>query len=367
MTEVQSGSNSDGAISPQSQQPSSPRGRLPWVKLSVGALAAYLIVVVGLATYWCQQPPPLDVRQLAQSQTAESAGDPAPGRVFVATTIGVAETLLNKPGGFIHNDRLPPGVFLDNCPSWECGVIMALRDALRALRNDFSRSQTQSAENLDLKRADLQFAIDPKFWIMPAAEDEYQKGIDALKRYLHALNTGQVTNGRFSVRADNLAEYLGLVEKRLGNFGLRLSSNANAAPLPAAGTGAAALVDGDPGVGRNPLPGVETSIDAAPLHRTAPERVDDVFYCARGYSWAFLHFVQALQIDFAPVIAGKNAAPTMKQIERDLQGAIKPMSSPIVLNGGGYGFLANHSMVLASYVARVNAAVIDLRLLLEQG
>ncbi|MBK1704597.1 DUF2333 family protein [Halochromatium glycolicum] len=76
-------------------------------------------------------------------------------------------------------------------PSCKCGVIMALCDALRALRNDFSRAQTQSVENLDLKRADLQFAIDPKFWIMPAAEDEYQKRIEALKGHLHAMDVGR--------------------------------------------------------------------------------------------------------------------------------------------------------------------------------
>jgi hypothetical protein len=43
------------------------------------------------------------------------------------------------------------------------------------------------------------------------------------------------------------------------------------------------------------------------------------------------------------------------------------MHSPIVLNGNGFGLLSNHSLVLASYIARINAAVIDLRLLLQQG
>jgi hypothetical protein len=41
--------------------------------------------------------------------------------------------------------------------------------------------------------------------------------------------------------------------------------------------------------------------------------------------------------------------------------------SPIVLNGHGFGVLANHSLVLASYIARANAAVLDLRVLLERG
>ena len=45
----------------------------------------------------------------------------------------------------------------------------------------------------------------------------------------------------------------------------------------------------------------------------------------------------------------------------------RPIRSPIVLNGGGFGLTANHSLVMANYIARANAAVIDLRRLLEQG
>jgi hypothetical protein len=39
----------------------------------------------------------------------------------------------------------------------------------------------------------------------------------------------------------------------------------------------------------------------------------------------------------------------------------------MVLNGTEFGFLANHSLVMASYISRANAAIIDLRDLLAQG
>jgi hypothetical protein len=39
----------------------------------------------------------------------------------------------------------------------------------------------------------------------------------------------------------------------------------------------------------------------------------------------------------------------------------------MILNGSGFGFFANHSLVLASYVSRANAALIDLSNLLAQG
>jgi hypothetical protein len=38
-----------------------------------------------------------------------------------------------------------------------------------------------------------------------------------------------------------------------------------------------------------------------------------------------------------------------------------------VLNGSPFGFFANHSLVMANYISRANAAIIDLRQLLERG
>jgi hypothetical protein len=38
-----------------------------------------------------------------------------------------------------------------------------------------------------------------------------------------------------------------------------------------------------------------------------------------------------------------------------------------VLNGRPFGFFANHSLVMANYISRANAAIIDLRELLRRG
>jgi hypothetical protein len=39
----------------------------------------------------------------------------------------------------------------------------------------------------------------------------------------------------------------------------------------------------------------------------------------------------------------------------------------VILNGSPFGVFANHSLVMANYLSRANAAVIDLRQLLSQG
>jgi len=162
------------------------------------------------------------------------------------------------------------------------------------------------------------------------------------------------TLSRFFARADNLAAYLAVVEKRLGNFGVRLTSSVSDSDLAA--VIAMPVPDEDPA----------TRNDLAPT-RTDWDQIDNVFYCARGYGWAILHLTQTIERDFSRVLEAKRGETSMQQIIRDLKGATKPMASPIVLNGDGYGILANHSLVLASYIAKANAALMDLRILLQEG
>jgi hypothetical protein len=92
-----------------------------------------------------------------------------------------------------------------------------------------------------------------------------------------------------------------------------------------------------------------------------------VFYEARGSAWALLHLLRAVEVDFADVLRNKNAEVSLRQIIRELEATQEPMWSPMVLNGTGFGPLANHSLVMASYISRANAALIDLRALLAQG
>ena len=95
--------------------------------------------------------------------------------------------------------------------------------------------------------------------------------------------------------------------------------------------------------------------------------VDDVFFEARGTAWALVHFFRAAEFDFAQVLDDKNANASVRQIIRELEASLQPLGSPMILNGSGFGFFANHSLVMANYLARANAAVINLRELLDQG
>ena len=336
------------------------KGGVSWTATLFGSVMVLAALAIGLGLWWTLQPPKFDVIVNAQEMLGISAGDDerggdgesapqlAVGAVTVAAAARVAETLLDKPGGYLHNDVLPPGVLMDNITSWEYGALTELRDSVRSFRNDFSRSQTQSIENIYLREADSEFNFDADAWFLPSAEEEYRQGAVALRAYLDALVSGEDQTARFYARADNLSAYLAVVEKRLGSYGQRLTASVGDAELTAALTSSGGA-------------GAQT------LDPTAWDQIDNVFYEARGYAWALLHMMKALSVDFGDVLQDKNAEISKQQIIRDLELATMRKWSPIVLNGHGYGALANHSLVLASYIARANAAVLDLRMLLQRG
>jgi hypothetical protein len=245
-------------------------------------------------------------------------------------------------------------VFLDNIPNWEFGALTAWRDLLNALRNDFSRSQSQSVENKDLAIAQPQSNYQSNSWILPSSESEYRTGIEALHRYNQGLAATGDAHAQFYARADNLSGYLEVVSKRLGSLAQRLSFAVGQDVLDNALVGEPKASQSTP-----PPPQGET--------KTPWMKIDDIFFEARGYTWAVLHSLEAMEIDFASVLEDKNAAISLKQITRELKNTQNTLWSPMILNGMGFGPMANHSLIMASYVSRANAAITDLRNLLQSG
>jgi len=101
--------------------------------------------------------------------------------------------------------------------------------------------------------------------------------------------------------------------------------------------------------------------------KTPWTQIDDVFYEARGTAWALVHFLHAMEVDFDDVLRKKNALVSFRQIIRELETALQPLHSPMVLNGSQFGLFANHSLIMANYISRANAAIIDLGKLLQEG
>ncbi len=330
-------------------------GRSHWsVKLGFAILAVYLLLILVLMFWWSREPELFDAVEHGRSHAAEQQRTQVIGYTTTATLIRIAETLLDKPGGYLSNDVAPPGLFLDNMPNWEYGVVQQLRDMARAMRNDFSRSQTQSIEDPDLREADPLFHFQNDSWMLPATEREYRRAIKHLDGYLNRLAQPQQEDAQFYARADNLADWLNLVSGRLGSLSQRLSASVGQLRINTD-------LGGDSAARQATQTADERTV------KTPWMELDDVFYEARGSAWALLHLLRAIEHDFEDILQKKNALVSLRQIIRELEATQQPMRSPIILNGGGFGLTANHSLVMANYLSRANAAIIDLATLLRQG
>jgi hypothetical protein len=334
-----------------------------WTSYAAAAVFFLLLVIpFVLSLWWGMQPARFDVVANAEAMAEErghlDGGELPTGYVSAATLDELTRFLLDKPGGYLSNDILPPGVLMDNIPAFETGVVIQVRDFAEALRDDITRSQTQSREDPDLAAADPQFSFDYAKWgvlFIPSTESEYRKGQAFLRSYLARLaGKGEGRDGQFYVRADNLSDWLKTVEKRLGDYAQRLAA---ARPEIRVQRNLA----GEPA-------GTQARAEAAEEAAGTPwMQIDNVWWEARGTSWALLHLLEAIRHDFRPVLADKNAIPSINHVIRELHNGVSEKDAWMVLNGEPFGLLANHSLVMSSYLARANAAVINLRELLQKG
>ncbi len=319
--------------------------RRRWLWTLTGMVSAIALGLFALGWYWSIEPKPFDVVEAAVQDAEVSDPSELPrGFVTANTLYRVVKTLLDKPGGYIYNDLFPPGDLLDNMPSWEYGVIIAARDMATALRNHFSRAQTQSIEDPDLERGEPLIYFDPDSWILPTTESQYRKAEKHFKKYAQRLLEGRAN---FYPRADNLHYYIDLVAKRLGSYGQRLSASTEQLH-----------VEMFVFTGKQILP-------RRPVEKTPWLLIDDIFFEARGHTWALLHFARAIRYDFKRIIEVKGGMAQMEQLIHELEATQEPVLSPVVLNGGGFGIFANYSLTLATYIGHANAAIVDLRELLS--
>jgi hypothetical protein len=318
------------------------------------AVVLYLVISIILGMWWSSEPDLFDVENITQAQLAEQNGRLVTGVTTTAVLIELAEVLQEKPGGYISNDIAPPGLWLDNIAHWEYGVLVQVRDLSRVFRKDISRSQSQSSEDSSLKIAEPQFHFDHNSWALPASETEYRRGIEAMQDYLNRLSDPQQPAAQFYARADNLRVWLSEVENRLGGLSRRLSESVGRPSL-------------DLGLAGDRNAEQSTQGEGYQERKTPWLEIDDVFYEARGCAWALVHILRAIEIDFEKVLLDKNALVSLRQIRLELEATQETVLSPMILNGGGFGMLANHSLTMSSYLSRASAAIIDLRSLLEQG
>lgn len=329
--------------------------RVPGWRSWIVIIIAVVLLLWLLGWLLSSEPDTFDVTARAEAAAQADQVEIVTGYTTTTALIETIGALTDKRGGYMSNDILPPTVMLDNIPAWEFGVLEMSRDLALAMRREFSRSQSQSLQNNYLTAAQTSLNIDHTSWFAPAAETEYGNAREALINFRLGLADTADFSAQFYTRADNLRSWLVEVDKRLGSLSQRLSAS-----VAQVDETLSVSVAGDDRLRQRAIP-LELQ------KRTSWWDVDNVFYEARGASWALLHFLKAVEVDFADVLENKNAQVSLQQIIHELEATQQVVWSPIILNGSGFGFVANHSLVMANYISRANAALIDLKDLMAQG
>ena len=314
------------------------RWRLVWL-----VIATYLVVVLVTGFYWSFRPPLVSLPQvqadvLRQSEIVSPPLDITPlGAATTASLIYIAQSLWKKPGGYLYNDLTPPGIWLDDMPNWEYGVVVQVRDTCRVMREHLALRPSGS-EDPDLQKAESRFQFSHDSWLIPSTESQYREGVGYLRAYLHRLYDASANQVAFKTDAASLDVWLARLETRLGRLSQRLSASV-------AGEG----------------------IDEKGMAlRTPWLKIDNVFYEARGSAWAMVYLLRAIEVDFAAVLTDTKAGSALDDAIHELEASQAPLYSPVVLNGSGFGLVANHSLVMAAHLSRASNALVTLRRQLEQ-
>ena len=152
-------------------------------KLLIAIPVVLIVITLGMMYWYNNEPDLFDPVERARAYALEHNHADVTGSTTTSALLEVVDVMLNKRGGYLSNDIMPPWLFLDNVPNWEFGVLTQVRDLARILRNDFSRSQTQSTEDPDLSRADPLFHYTSDRWLLPTTEGKYTEGMEYLERY----------------------------------------------------------------------------------------------------------------------------------------------------------------------------------------
>jgi hypothetical protein len=323
-------------------------------KIIIGIVLLFIIYVIGFVTWASIEPEQKSIKEIVSSLNIQD-----PNEVIGEASIGAISftvtTLLDKNGGYTYNDLLAQLGFFDNMPNWEMGVLTQAQDAAITMSKDISRSQSQSLGNKHLKGAKDKLHYDSNKWFyFVRTEGEYRNSVRNLNSYLKEIIDPNTSTSQFYARADNLKSWLEYMSKQMGSLTKRLSASVSEERVNTD-------LANDPSA-------EQSTLDASLLHVKTPwMQIDDVFWEARGSTWALLHYMKAIRVDFKSVLKKKNALASIDQVIKVLEASQGTIWSPIILNGDGYGFVANHSLAMANYVSRANTSINDLINLLTVG
>jgi len=254
------------------------------------------------------------------------------GEVFASTVAAVMRHELSHGSGWRPNDFVlwGPGVLADNNANRQLGIIRAVRDSVRVLRDHLTKiSSAEYDRNLVL--AHTAFEHDPeKFWF-PSAEHRYREAIDALERYVAGLATDPPRSNPLQGRNVELIRLFQAWTDMLGDAHASLFKDREP--------------NGDP---------------------VRFWRTDDYFYRAQGVTHALHHLSRAVQREYADVWKDRPTVTVVLGEVADALGTAATLKPLVVLDGSPDGLFANHRRNLDGYVVEARQKLYTIREELEK-
>lgn len=302
------------------------------------AVGAFLVGMYGVALWVDQEPETVDIADIKKHYPRNN--EIVKGYITAETMVRGIDKILNKNGGYIRNDIMPPFSLLDNMPAYEIGYLKVIREGAFVLRDKMSKVEFEDA---NLSKAQPAIVYSANTWglaFMANTEDQYEISLKHFIMYRDSLVDADTTKGQFVPRANDLKVVMDKLVEQLKSQATNLKSS----------------------TGVN-IANVDANSDSAKkqdvtYYQKAPFMlIDDNFYEARGAVAASLDLMLALREDFSGVLKDKNATVHFNQAISWLELAYEDYNWPMVLPGDHYGLLGNHSGDLSS---DINSTVVNL-------
>ncbi len=255
-----------------------------------------------------------------------------PGEAFVATLIEIVRHELDDTTGWRPNDFFlwGPHVMADNNASRQLGIIQAVRESARVLKDHLTKISSDAFDQ-NLLEADTAFRNDAeKFWF-PSAEGKFRTGLTLLESYLDGLRATPPTSRPMHLR--------NVEAIRLFQAWTDVLGGAHADLFKA------------------------TEEDGSSI---MPWRTDDYFYHAQGNAHVMYHLTRALRREYSKELEQR---PTVGRLFDEVADALEKASllKPLViLDGGPASVVANHRRNLEVYIGEARQKMYSIREELEK-